>query len=144
MDFENGRRMGPTIWDIFSRPLADFDQSERYARPERERGYDAVALDVIDAGSAYIVQADLPGTRKEDIALDFEDGVLSIKAVHHQHSASEARYLLQERSAGTYLRRLAFEDADSAGIEAAFDQGVLTVTLPKLSRTQTRSGIEIR
>ena len=65
----------PTIFDIFNRPLSDFDFSGNNQAPERESGF---AVDVRDLGNCYVLEADLPGCTKADINLQFEDGVLTI------------------------------------------------------------------
>ena len=67
----------PTIFDIFSRPLTDFETMFSQM-PE-----DNIKLDVQDCGDHYQIKADMPGVKKEDIKLDFDEGNLIIKAEHH-------------------------------------------------------------
>ncbi len=149
MDFNSrGRRTGPvTIFDLFSRPLTDFDYADSYADQEssNREGAESFLVDIYDCGSGYILTAEMPGVSKDNLQLDFEDGVLSIKAPHHQQAPDAlGHYLLQERVSGLYQRAFAFDDADSSAIEASFENGLLRVVLPKLSCRQHRSSIEIK
>ena len=122
----------PTIFDIFNRPLSDFDFS---GKTPSERG-SSFAVDVRDLGNCYVLEADLPGSSKNDINLDFEDGVLTISATHHVTDPSEdekndGTYILRERQAGVYRRSFRFQDADPEQINASFEDGKLCVMLKK-------------
>lgn len=98
----------PTIFDIFSRPLTDFETMFSQM-PE-----DNIKLDVQDCGDHYQIKADMPGVKKEDIKLDFDEGNLIIKAEHHTNKEKKDAegYLIKERSSGVYQRTLHFIDAD--------------------------------
>ncbi len=65
----------PTLFDFFSRPLSAFSGFDM-----EEGGFKA---DVLDKGDHYQVKAEMPGVKKEDIKLSFDDGVLTIKAEHN-------------------------------------------------------------
>ena len=69
--------------------------------------------------------------RKEDIKLNFQDGVLTIKAVHHQKATENQGYILNERCEGVYERSFSFEDADVDNINAAFVTAELDVSISK-------------
>ncbi len=123
----------PTIFDIFNRPLSDFDFSGNNQAPERESGF---AVDVRDLGNCYVLEADLPGCTKGDINLQFEDGVLTISANHHARDEgteeqNEGTYIIRERQAGIYRRSFRFQDADAEQINASFEDGKLCVMLKK-------------
>ena len=140
----NSRNSAPTIFDIFNRPLSDFDFTGRAAK---EANFE---VDVRDMGNCYLLEADLPGTKKEDISLNFEEGVLTVTASHHaqdaekstqeqegdeQHKAADdsaaGTYLIRERLSGTYERSFRFQDADAEAISATFEDCKLTVVLKK-------------
>lgn len=131
----------PTIFDLFSRPLADFGS---FLSPLAGDG--TMRVDVRDCGDHYVLKADLPGVKKEDIKLNFEDGVLTINAEHHcnREGKDEAGWLVRERVEGTYQRAFAFEDADAAGIGADFVNGELSVTLPKVHKDSKKTAIAIK
>ncbi len=140
----SSRNSAPTIFDIFNRPLSDFDFTGRAAK---EANFE---VDVRDMGNCYVLEADLPGTKKEDINLNFEEGVLTVSAAHHaqeEKKISEGEdsdgqnlgsddnttgtYLIRERQSGTYERSFRFQDADAEAISATFEDCKLTVVLKK-------------
>ena len=130
---DGSRNNAPTIFDIFNRPLSDFDFTGRASRESK------FEVDVRDMGNCYVLEADLPGTKKEDIHLNFEEGVLTVSAVHHaENTENEAEghdetgtYLIRERQSGTYQRSFRFQDADADEISATFEDAKLTVMLKK-------------
>lgn len=91
----------------------------------------------------YVIRASLPGFRREDVQVEFEDGVLTIAATRHEDRAEGAapttRYYLQERAQGRFERRIQFEKASGEAIRAELKDGVLTVTLAQLKEAQPRS-----
>ena len=77
-----------------------------------------------------------PCLSKEEINLSLNGDALTIKAVRHSGYEEEAKrkgYLRCERSYGTYARSFDVTGVDTNGIRAAYQDGVLTVTLPKRS-----------
>ena len=120
----------PTIFDIFSRPLTDFETMFSQM-PE-----DNIKLDV---------QADMPGVKKEDIKLDFDEGNLIIKAEHHTNKEKKDAegYLIKERSSGVYQRTLHFIDADPKEINAAFAGGELDIRINKQKQEEKKTAITI-
>ena len=92
-------------------------------------------VDVKELDSCYVVEADLPGIRKEDIQVEFDDQFLTIRArrMHTSAPTEEQRgnYLYQERFSGQMTRSFFFDHVHPEGITAGFVDGVLKVTLPK-------------
>lgn len=126
---------GLTIWDLFNRPLNSFGDYMPMLRQSL-----ALKTDVKEEADAYILSADLPGVKREDIKLTFEDGVLSLSVTRKaEEEEQQGQYLVRERSAGTAERRFAFPDADDAAIEAKLQDGVLTLRLPKKSKPGRQS-----
>ncbi len=140
---QNAKRLGetiPTIFDIISRPLSDFG----ILNTNGEDSGDNFKIDVKDAQDHYEIKADLPGVKKEDIKLDFDDGILKISAEHHQQKDEEQQgYIIHERTYGSYERSLRFEDVDANGISAAFNEGVLEISVPKLKNEVKKTTITI-
>ena len=90
--------------------------------------------DVRDQGDAYLVECDLPGFAKEDIHLDIEGDVLTIKAERHsefEDKEKQGGYLRCERTYGSFSRSFDVSEIERDGIKAKLDNGVLTLTLPK-------------
>ena len=92
--------------------------------------------DIRDLGDSFLLEAGQVGFRKEEINLSLNGDALTIKAVRHSGYEEEAKrkgYLRCERSYGTYARSFDVTGVDTNGIRAAYQDGVLTVTLPKRS-----------
>lgn len=94
----------------------------------------SVAVDVADHGDRYVVTADLPGFEKEDIDLRLAAGTLRLEAERETETTDEdVDYLRRERHRESVSRRVSLPDAvDEERITASYDNGVLTVALPKL------------
>lgn len=91
------------------------------------------AVDVIDEEKAYRVTAELPGLTDKDIEVTKDGDLLTIKGEKkEEHEEKEKGYFLSERHFGSVERSLRLpEGIDDSRIEAKFENGVLTVTLPK-------------
>ena len=98
--------------------------------------------DIRDAGGSFLLGADLPGFKKEDINLSLNGDALTIKAVRHsdyEDTNKKSAYIRCERSYGSYARSFDVSGVDTTGIRAAYHDGVLTVTLPKRSARKPES-----
>lgn len=102
-------------------------------------------LDVTEKNGAYLVTADLPGVKKEDIqvAIDGAQVTLSAEIRREKEAAEGERVLHTERSFGKLSRSFALpQELDEAKAEAKFRDGVLELTLPKKAAAARRQ-IEI-
>ena len=110
-----------------------FDQFERNMFPGEQTRLPAFRTDIRDEGDHYRLEADLPGFRKEDIDLHLEDGVLTVTAKHSQETQAkpEGKYICRERRVSDYARSFDVSGIQEDGISAAFENGVLTLILPK-------------
>lgn len=91
--------------------------------------------DIQEQDNSYLLEADLPGFNKEDIQLDVTDNVLTISAEHkteNDEKDENGRYVKRERSYGAYRRSFDLSGIDEENIRAAYENGVLKLTLPKL------------
>jgi HSP20 family protein len=93
-----------------------------------------VALDVKEDEKTVTVTAELPGLTEKDIEVSFDDGLLTLRGEKKvEREEKKDTWHITERSTGSFARRLGLSAAvDADKIEAKFDKGVLTVTLPKL------------
>lgn len=105
----------------------------------------SVAVDVADHRDEYVVTADLPGFETEDIELTLVEGTLRLEAEQETDRTDEHdRYLRRERSHKSVSRRLHLpEPVDEESITANYNNGVLTVTLPKLQESDDSKRIDI-
>ena len=93
-----------------------------------------VKVDVTESNGAYLVTADLPGVKKEDIHVDIDGAQVTLTAeVKREKQVAEGeRVLHTERSFGKVSRSFALpQELDEAKAEAKFRDGVLELTLPK-------------
>ena len=99
----------------------------------------AFKTDVRDVGDAFLIEAELPGFKKEDIQVDVESDTLTIHAERKNETNKEdgkGHLIHAERFYGSYERSFRFDAVDSDGIAASYTDGVLTLTLPKKKETQ--------
>lgn len=90
--------------------------------------------DIKDEGDHYLLEADLPGFRKEDISLDINGDTLVINAERkseHSEEDKKNKYIRCERSYGKYSRQFDVSTVNADGIRAKYENGVLTLVLPK-------------
>ena len=93
----------------------------------------------------YLIRADLPGVKKDDVHVQVEAGVLTIRG-ERRHEAQERNEKMHrmESSYGSFMRSFSLPDnADEKSISAEHSDGQLTVRLGKTARTKTPAGREI-
>ena len=93
-----------------------------------------------DDAKAYRLAIDLPGFKKDEISLDLKDGYLTIsaeKGLDKDESDKKGKFLRQERYAGSMSRSFYVgDDVESADVSAKFEDGILTVSVPKNAKKQ--------
>jgi HSP20 family protein len=91
------------------------------------------AMDLVETDDHYVLKADLPGLSEEDVHIDFEDNVLTVRGERKsEHEERKDGFHRVERSFGSFSRSLTLpEGVDPERIEASFDKGVLQVRIPK-------------
>jgi len=96
------------------------------------------AIDVTENGDSIVVNAEVPGCKADDIDISVQGNTLTISGEKkHQTEKKEKGYYHIERSYGSFRRDVNLPtDVDTAGIEAAYKDGVLTVTLPKSEKVK--------
>lgn len=88
--------------------------------------------DITDKGDAFVLEADLPGFKKDDIKIDLENDRLTIKAERHsEHEENRNGCIRRERHFGTFERSFDVSGIETQSIKANYTDGVLTLTLPK-------------
>ena len=111
---------------------------------ERQGMLSDVSVDVADQGDQLVVTADLPGFSGDDIDLRVERENLTISAEYESEESEEtAQFHRQERRHESVRRQLSLPEAvDAENASASYNNGVLTVTLPKLD-PESASGYRI-
>lgn len=93
-------------------------------------------VDVQDKGDSYLLEADLPGVKKEDVNLSVENGVLTISVEQKEEKDEEDKarsYVYRERRSVSMNRSFSLEGIQEDGITADYTDGVLRLTLPKIA-----------
>ena len=104
------------------------------------------AVDVAETAEEFVVKAELPEVRKEDVKVNIEDGVLRIAGERKQEKEDKSkRYHRIERFHGSFMRTFTLPDTiDEAKLRAEFKEGVLTVHLPKKSPQEKPRSVDVK
>jgi HSP20 family protein len=91
------------------------------------------SVDLYETADAFILEADLPGVKDEDVKLEVKNGDLVLQGWRTlEKSSSDGHFHTMERSSGHFLRRIKLpKHVDKAAIQATFHDGVLHAILPK-------------
>lgn len=121
-----------------------FDEFFGESRQELAEGTWLPAVDVSETGAEIVVKAELPGMSKDDIELNLQDNVLTLKGEKKQEKNEEKEnYHRVERSYGSFSRSFTLPaGVDQENVQANFKDGVLMITLPKAEEAKKKK-IEI-
>lgn len=129
-------------WDPFAltRNVFGFDPFRfELARPAKQANF-VPQFEVKETDEAFILLADLPGVKQDDIEMQLDKNRLTISGSREAEERKEGEsYHLYERSYGNFARTFALpENVDADKIEANLADGVLKVTLPKVAEAKPR------
>jgi HSP20 family protein len=112
--------------------------------PNRNLLRDTFKIDVTETDSDYLVEAELPGIKKEEIDLSIDDDNLCI-AVNREENATQdgKNYIHRERRVSSMSRRVRLANAKLNEIKAKLEEGVLNVSIPKQTEANTTRKIDI-
>jgi HSP20 family protein len=100
-------------------------------------------MDAWRHGDEFVVEFDLPGVKAEDVDLDVERNVLTVKAERPVTDAADSELIAAERPRGVFSRQLILGDnLDTDRVKAEYDAGVLRLTIPVSEQAKPRK-IEI-
>ena len=122
--------------DFFGRPM--------WRWPFEEKGW-MPAVDVFEKDDRFVVKAELPGMKEEDIDVSVVGDTLTIKGEKNTESeVKEEDYYRSERAYGSFYRSVPLPSTvDASKIEASYEDGVLQVTLPKMPEVKPKK-IEVK
>ena len=129
------------------RLLEDLNQIGKVLAPfgvDLQANYNSfIPLDVKETENSYLVHADLPGMKKEDIFVDFsQDGILTVAVTKNSEREQKEgeKVLISERYFMKKERKLNFNNkVDGSAIKAKYENGVLMLDLPKVQAKQAQS-----
>jgi HSP20 family protein len=121
--------------DIFGEPLGTSQAGDGSGSDEPIY---RLPVDIVEVENGYRIQAPVPGFRPEDVEVTFSDGVLSINARRSQEETrQEGNYMRREVAFGNYQRHIALPgDIRADDIKASFDNGLLTLEVPRAPKPQ--------
>ena len=97
-------------------------------------------VDIQENGDSYLFHAELPGMSKEDIHITLENSVLRLSGERKfEKDAKKENYHRVERTYGTFTRTFTLPtQVDPEKVQAAFENGILTITVPKAEQAKPR------
>lgn len=105
-----------------------------------------IRIDVKDEKDKYIVEAEVPGLEKKDMAIKFENDhlTISINKEEEQEDKQDDKYIHRERYSFKSERKIYLEDVDPKKLNASLKDGVLRIDLPKLEHKISSYMIDIK
>ena len=134
------------LLESFSRAL-----SPRGAEGAAETGFFTPVVEAREDEKGLYIDVDLPGVNPDDVSVELDEGILTIKAERRMEKDIEeagkegTKFHIMERAYGTFMRRfnLPFE-ADEDKIEATFDKGVLKIFIPRKEEEKKTKKIAVK
>jgi HSP20 family protein len=124
--------------------LTTFDPFANDFRRRLARAGSVMPLDGVRRENDVLLRFDVPGIDPASIEITVDRGVLQVSAKRQEEHGESDRFFVRERPMGTVTRRVYLSDSLNAdGVEAAYTNGVLEVTVPVAERAKPRK-VEIR
>jgi HSP20 family protein len=118
--------------------------SENPSSVKYDSGYNP-RTDVSEDENAYYADVEVPGVKKEDIKITLNDNVLTIEGEKKPSTDKTKKYHKSERNYGTFSRGFSFtEKVNPESTEAKFENGILTVKVEKIKKSNSERVIEIK
>ena len=146
--------MDRSVWNP-SRELAELSDSlnrvfGRMPRGGNENEAMTVAdwiplVDISETTEEYVITAEIPEVKKEDVKVTLEHGVLTVQGMRRQEAEEKGKkYHRVERSYGSFVRSFSLPDfVDDAKMQAVVKDGILTLHLPKSEEAKPKA-IEVK
>ncbi|MEZ0535815.1 Hsp20/alpha crystallin family protein [Caldicellulosiruptoraceae bacterium PP1] len=102
-----------------------------------EKGPKFMRTDIKETETEYIIEAEIPGAKKDDIKIELYDNRLTIKAeVKHEEKVEKENFIRRERRYGSCQRTFYLDNVKQDDIKAKYEDGILKVVLPKEKPTK--------
>ena len=115
-----------------------FDRANGHLQPYS--GGWSPAVDILESRDSYLIRAELPGMKKEDISVEFKEGALTLSGEKKfEEPADGVRYHRSERTSGKFARSFYLpQTIKQDGISATFRDGILEVHVPKADEAKPK------
>jgi len=143
--------MSLAVWDPFREMEALLDRYGRTSRKSLAKSDDKTfevgdwmpQVDISETKEAFIVKAELPGVEKEDVNVNFENSILTIRGEKKVETEDKKRHRV-ECAYGTFIRSFTLPQTIKADkIEAIYKNGILNLTIPKADEAKPKQ-IEVK
>ena len=116
-----------------------------FPRVHAEHSSVLTKFNIVEKEEAFYLNAETPGMTQNDVSVEFQDGILTLKGEQEQNSHSDSsNYRIREFNQQSFARSFSLSDQiDSEKVAARMDQGILKVTLPKKEQAKPKK-IEIK
>lgn len=106
---------------------------------------DTFKLDVKDQGDTFLVEAEMPGVKKEEIQIEYQDDHLIISVSQTEEINEEKpNYIHRERGSSAMSRSIFLKDINPEKVDAELNDGVLKIVLPKNQPSEKKQPIKIK
>ncbi len=106
---------------------------------------DTFKMDVKELDQYYLIEAEMPGVKKEEIHLDYQDGQLLISIKKEENIDEENdHYVHRERRVSSMQRGMMLKNINPEAIEASLEDGILKINLPKLEPKSSKVQIQVK
>ncbi len=125
-----------------SRFFLDNMVDDFFARDENR-----MKCDIYEKDNTYHVEMDLPGFKKDDIKIELTNGNLTIsaeKSSDKEEKDDDKKYIRRERTYGKFSRSFYLSDVNEDAIDASFNNGTLTISIPKIDEDKAKKFIDIK
>ncbi|MGA7616764.1 MAG: Hsp20/alpha crystallin family protein [Thermoanaerobaculia bacterium] len=134
-DIQNLQNQMNRLFEPFFRDFAP-----GFTTPDLTSGTWVPPVDVEETKDRIFVRAELPGMKKEDIEISFENGVLTLRGERRMEQENRERNFHRvERSYGSFVRSFTLPNSvDPEHVEAIYEDGVLEISMPKREEAKPR------
>lgn len=142
--YRPGRRM-PTVWDQMEHMAREMTRLMPWTE-EGEAQQLGIPVDVYETGEEVIVKAEVPGIKKEDLEINLQDNVLTIRGqTKQEEEVKEEGYYRKELRTGSFYRAVTLPaEVKQDGITASCENGVCTIKAPKAKEERIGKKIEVQ
>jgi len=114
-------------------------ETSEVQRAAPERGYVTPEVNIFEMPDSYVLQAEVPGVKKEGLEITVDENVLTLVGRRTHPTETPADLLYRESREADFRRSFELDRTiDTGRIGAKLDQGILTVTLPKVEKAKPR------
>ncbi len=143
--FSRPRRAIPTVWDQMEQMARDMARMVPWAEETGDGHEMGIPVDIYETDTEVVVKAEVPGIKKEDLEINFQDNNLTIRGQSKEETeVKEENYYRREVRSGSFFRSIPLpSEVKQDEIKATCDAGVCTIRAPKAVEQKVGRKIDI-